>query len=267
MREEGGILLYIMSIRTPLTVALTLMVAVILASTVVADETINEYCPVTPDEHAEPWITTTYKGQTIGFCCKSCLRKFNANPEDYLANLPPINADNASANENVLQAAPHNEEAEHDHSADHGDTERSPTLVFLGKLHVLSVHLPIGLLPLAAILEILGISFRLQQLKLVARTNFVIGALFAVLAATLGWIAAGQSHYSGELAGVLDWHRWFGVSVASLGLVGLVGVVVARKSKVTGDFIYRCAAFTLLVLIPVTAHLGGTLIYGKHYLF
>lgn len=30
-------------------------------------------------------VEVTYKGQTLLLCCKSCVKKFNANPEKYLA--------------------------------------------------------------------------------------------------------------------------------------------------------------------------------------
>src|SRR5690625_5180365 len=52
-----------------------------------AAEPVNSWCPVTPEEPADPAITATYKGQTIGLCCKRCLRKFTADPTAYVANL------------------------------------------------------------------------------------------------------------------------------------------------------------------------------------
>lgn len=32
-------------------------------------------------------VTTVYNGQEIKFCCKPCLKKFEANPAKYLAKL------------------------------------------------------------------------------------------------------------------------------------------------------------------------------------
>jgi len=31
--------------------------------------------------------SVTYKGETIGFCCKGCDAKFKANPEKYMARM------------------------------------------------------------------------------------------------------------------------------------------------------------------------------------
>jgi len=33
-------------------------------------------------------VTKTYQGQEVKFCCKPCVKKFDANPAKYLAKLP-----------------------------------------------------------------------------------------------------------------------------------------------------------------------------------
>lgn len=89
----------------------------------------------------------------------------------------------------------------------------------------------------------------------------------AIIAAALGWIAASQSNYTGDLAEVLTLHRWLGVSVAGLATIGLAALGLVKFKPQQGLIIYRMIAVTLVVLVPVTAHFGGTLIYGKGYLF
>lgn len=161
----------------------------------------------------------------------------------------------------------------HVHATDHGggddhrDNSVSPILIFLGKFHVLSVRLPIALLPLAALLKIAGLVLRSPTTTFAARLNFIVGACSALLAASLGWIVAGLSNYPGELAEALTWHRWLGVSVASIAAIGLLGLLSHKRSAQCGTLLYRGTAFTLLILEPVIAHFGGTLIYGKGYLF
>ena len=44
-------------------------------------------CIVTNDELGDDPVTANYKGRSILLCCKSCVRKFNANPEKYVAIL------------------------------------------------------------------------------------------------------------------------------------------------------------------------------------
>lgn len=252
-------------------------------------------CPVTLDEPAESWISTEYEGETIGFCCKSCLRKFNANPEAYLKNLKASStyhggeahtekADNhgffVSGDESHLDdghehadgAAPTsgNESGEHNHSTDHGSGNGgSPIwLITLGKLHVLAVHLPIALLPLAGVLEGIGMFRKSSPLLFAARTNFVVGSFMAIIAASLGWIAADQGNYSRELAELLFLHRWAGVTVAALAALALPLLLsTVRGNSSVGLMLYRIILFLLVALVPVTAHFGGSLIYGRNYLF
>lgn len=294
---------------------------IVFVSHTFAAEPVNTYCPVTPEEPAESWITTEYEGQTIGFCCKSCLRKFNADPGAYLANLPAkasasgaqelptqtsgghgtsghrdADASNGLASssggtahteskdsgghahvggEEADSAAAKGSEAEtgsgdHDHATDHGSTSGKTggrILAFLGKLHVLAVHLPIALLPLAGLLELIGMRRKSANLHFAAALNFILGGLAAWAAAALGWIAASQSNYSGELGRVLFWHRWMGVGMAVIVLLGMAGLALQRRAQPWGRAFYRIALFALLALVPLAAHFGGSLVYGPDYLF
>ena len=44
-------------------------------------------CIVTDDELGDSPVDITYQGRLIRLCCKSCARKFNANPKKFLAIL------------------------------------------------------------------------------------------------------------------------------------------------------------------------------------
>ena len=35
-------------------------------------------------------VYTVYNGQQIGFCCKPCVKEFNANPETFMVKLQPV---------------------------------------------------------------------------------------------------------------------------------------------------------------------------------
>jgi len=257
-------------------------------------EPVNEMCPVTPEEPAESWYTTEYEGKTIGFCCKKCIRKFNADPEAYLANLDMQEAAHGETevmasdghaqeeghdsghdhgqNEPVGDASSHTDKevGGHDHATDHGssdDTKSGRWLALLGNFHVLIVHLPIALLPLAGLLEAISLFFKSEKWRFAARLNFIAGASMGIVAAVFGWIAASQSSYGGELAEILTWHRWLGVSVASIAVIGLLALLLAKFKSPRAINVYRTGVFILIILVPVAAHLGGTLIYGKNYPF
>ena len=158
----------------------------------------------------------------------------------------------------------------HDHATDHGSSDGNTGgrwLALLGNFHVLIVHLPIALLPLAGLLEAISLFFKSEKWRFAARLNFVAGASMAIVAAVLGWIAASQSSYSGELADILTWHRWLGVSVASIAAIGLLALMLAKFKAPRILNIYRSIAFILIILVPIAGHFGGTLIYGKGFPF
>ncbi|MDQ8188086.1 YHS domain-containing protein [Pelagicoccus sp. SDUM812002] len=234
------------------------------------DSTKNEYCPVTPTDLAEPDIHTEYKGETIYFCCKSCLRDFNKDPEAYLANLAVAveSGDHGEAEHGSTEEQAHGKDdghehgdSEHDHS-DHGESGSSPIISLLGKLHVLAVHFPVALIPFAALLAILSPLLRKPAFNQLADISLFAGAFAAVGAAIMGWIAASQSSYPDNLSVILEYHRWLGTSVATLAV--LVSAVILYWPKTR----YRIPLYAALTLLVLTAgHFGGSLIYGPDYLF
>jgi len=230
----------------------------------------NTYCPVTPSDLAEPDISTEYKGETIYFCCKSCLRDFNKDPEAYLANLNSTREsgghgehDHGSTGTQAHgsdEVSDHSD-SEHDHS-DHGEGGSNPIVSLLGKLHVLAVHFPVALIPFAAFLAILSPLLSRPAFNQLADFSLFAGAFAAVVAAIMGWIAASQSSYPDNLSVILEYHRWLGTSVATLAV--LVSAVILYWPKTR----YRTPLYAALALLVITAgHFGGSLIYGPDYLF
>ncbi|MGZ0708784.1 DUF2231 domain-containing protein [Coraliomargarita sp. W4R53] len=257
-----------------------------------AGELVNTMCPVTPEEPAEDYLTAEIAGQTVGFCCKKCLRQFNADPEAYSKQLQAMgvfgntseivaehpvdsHSDHAhDSHENAKSSDMHHAatsvETEHasgeahDHATDHGDFESGASGAYLGKFHVLLVHLPIALLPLAALFECIGWRRQKTTWLHAARLNFMIGAAAAIAAAGLGWLAAAAGEYRGVLSEVLYWHRLLGLTVAGVAALALASLLMSRRSS-RALMIYRVLLILLAVLIPVTAHFGGSLVYGVDY--
>ena len=52
---------------------------------------INAKCPVEHEDVDPDVPTTTYKGKTIGFCCASCIKDFNKDPEKYMKQIAADN--------------------------------------------------------------------------------------------------------------------------------------------------------------------------------
>lgn len=215
---------------------------------------INKWCPVTPTEPAESHLTVEFDGRTIGFCCRSCIRKFLESPESYRANLPATEPTSGSATSAKLQVS----------APERSLADRVWRL--LGNLHVLAIHFPIALLLMSAPLEVIAALRRSDQWAFAARINFSVGAVAALAAAMLGWIAAANSSYTGEAASLLEWHRWFGTSVAIIALSGACGLAISASRPRWGRRVYWISLAVLCVMIPITARLGGSMIYGLSHL-
>ncbi len=254
--------------------------------------TANEYCPVMPKTQTEADLWLDYEGQRIYFCHEVCKSRFRRAPEKYLTNLPlemqrairehPQAA--ATADQPMDMA-----ELQHDHMKDHrpssdpaasgiagrevvaGNRQGTSTLSrvgqFLGRFHPVAVHLPIGVLLAAALAEAIFVCTRAEWLSGAARFSVLLGAAAAVGAASLGWLNAMSANYDGDLAQVLEYHRWLGAGTAVLAVVVAVLSEVYRRRPVTmWRVAYRLSLFITAAAVGLTGHLGGTLVYGVNYL-
>lgn len=157
--------------------------------------------------------------------------------------------------------APHDDDHHHHHHH-HGEV---PTLMaWLGQFHAVAVHLPIGLLLAAAIAELLLLLSGRGNLAHVTRFCIWLGALGALLAATLGWF-----HIGWDLAhddALIGPHRWLGTAVALWSI--LLVVLVERAHRREGPRARRAFRLALLVgtlALVVTAHYGGMIVHGPDY--
>lgn len=139
--------------------------------------------------------------------------------------------------------------------------------LFFGKLHPLLVHLPIGLLLGAAVLEFVRRRRGEARPSTHAMACLVLGAAGAIGAATAGWSNALTAGHGGTTAWILAAHRWLGISTAGLSVLAVVLAVLARRVGEERLFAgYRVLmVFTVLVL-AVTSHFGGSLVYGPEYI-
>lgn len=131
-------------------------------------------------------------------------------------------------------------------------------LLFLGRLHPLVVHLPIGILVLLGGLELAGRWSRFPRLSDAQRTAVLgAGALSAALAAGLGWLLAERGDFAGTL---LDRHRLLGF-LTMAAAVGLLVVHGLRWTRAYGPLL----ALTL-ALLTGAGHYGGAMVHGENYL-
>ena len=125
-----------------------------------------------------------------------------------------------------------------------------------GRLHPLSVHFPIALLIVAAVIQ------WFPPLRSSARLLGLIAAPLAIFAVALGWLDAAHIRIHTEMRDHLFWHRWIGVTVAAL---AVFSAWAGRGEGPVRQRIHRIALTTCAVLVAFGAHLGGEIVYGEDY--
>jgi uncharacterized membrane protein/mono/diheme cytochrome c family protein len=140
-------------------------------------------------------------------------------------------------------------------------------LRWVGKLHPVSTHFPVGLMMAAVLAEALGWWTRRESWLHTVRFLVAIAALGGLGAASLGWLNAYFSSYSKEVGALLWWHRWLGTGTALWAALCAVLVFIdscAEGSKARQRF--RGALLVGAALVGISGFLGSALIYGlDHY--
>jgi mono/diheme cytochrome c family protein len=131
----------------------------------------------------------------------------------------------------------------------------NPIFQFLGRFHIVLLHLPIGILLLAAFLELYGLVRPNERAPQAAGLVLRLGAVAAVTTAVCGWLLAESGHYE---AGPLTLHRWLGIAASA-------GAVLAALMRRRRLMYYPVLLATIGCLIAA-AHLGGTLTHGEGFL-
>lgn len=258
-----------------LSIALLVTVLATLPGMTADDHFVNEFCPVTTDERAEPDIWVDYEGRRIHFCCKGCRKDFLTDPASYISNLAASEESNVAASIGA-GAASADSAAVHDHGHDHDVAvdARQPEQIsgikravkFAGKFHPLVVHFPIALILMALLAEGLLTATGRTVFAGCGRFCILAGAAGAVMAAGQGWMAGEFAKYPGDLAVVLFRHRWLGVSVAVLTvLTAGAGEMRERHQQRKWDYLFRIMLVLCAILVGLTGHFGATLIYGLDY--
>lgn len=134
-------------------------------------------------------------------------------------------------------------------------------LTFFGRFHVLALHLPIGILSLAAIAEIYYARKSEKERPDFLRAIWLWGTLSAAIAAGLGYLLSLSGGYDET---TLERHLITGIATGVVGfLCWLVfGLIKVRRAVA----VYTLAGLQLL-LMGITGHLGGNLTHGPEYLF
>jgi mono/diheme cytochrome c family protein/uncharacterized membrane protein len=142
--------------------------------------------------------------------------------------------------------------------------EASGWALFVGRFHPLLVHLPIGFLLIAALLEI-GRRARMIQ---VSSSTIAFVVLWSAIGATLACVAGYLLSLGGGYDAVLlDRHKWQGIGVAAFAWIAWFVSFEKIKRKIPLSSTVYLGTFGLAVLLTMTAgHDGGSLTHGEGYL-
>lgn len=126
----------------------------------------------------------------------------------------------------------------------------------IGRFHPLLVHLPIGILLLAALFQLLVL--RPKYASMHAATNIALfwGMISAIVSCISGYLLSQSGDYDEEL---VDTHKWFAIATA---FISLIAYLFTRWEN-------EFAKWVILLMVPlifVTGHLGGSLTHGSDYL-
>src|SRR5688572_8435754 len=132
---------------------------------------------------------------------------------------------------------------------------------FLGRFHVLVLHLPIGIIVALFVLEYVSRKERYRYLEAASPYLWGATAISALVTVVLGFMHFAEGSFTGPSA---DQHRFFGTVVAAIAAI----VALLRISSYAPAYkpLFMPASVVLLVLVSITGHYGGNLTHGSTYL-
>jgi uncharacterized membrane protein/mono/diheme cytochrome c family protein len=136
---------------------------------------------------------------------------------------------------------------------------------FLAPFHALVLHLPIGFLAAAFVLEVYRLFRPGDELRRVTGLILWLSLVSGILAASLGIMRAGTGGYQEH---ALKLHRWFGLAVLGFTLATLLAQKLASRNETARGLTlaYRGLLAATLAMLVLAGHHGGNLTHGSKYL-
>jgi uncharacterized membrane protein/mono/diheme cytochrome c family protein len=129
---------------------------------------------------------------------------------------------------------------------------------FIGHLHPVLVHLPIGILLLACLFLWQTRKDKHENLQGPINITLGLGMASAIASCITGYILSKVGDYDEDM---IQWHQWMGISVAGVSMI----TFFFRRRPYLRKWQWVLATL-LLLLIFITGHLGGSLTHGSDYL-
>jgi uncharacterized membrane protein/mono/diheme cytochrome c family protein len=145
------------------------------------------------------------------------------------------------------------------------EASQGDILKFLGRLHPMVLHFPIGLLTIALLLEMIALFKKDPGFRQAISVVLILGMVSAILTALFGWLLSRGGGYDADL---VWWHRLQGISVAVLSVL----VVLCRRFYHRGKNVLLRVGYRLLLMVCVgilllAGHNGASMTHGSNYLY
>ena len=138
-------------------------------------------------------------------------------------------------------------------------TPLPPLLQLTGKFHPLILHLPIGMLIGAVLLECC--TGPLRRHDAAVTLLLWLGLLTSMQAVLAGYFLAQPGGYD---EAVLQWHFWWGLSIPILVFITLMAKLhYQQKAPLMSSSLYRAPLFTTAAALMIAGHFGGTMSHGN----
>lgn len=137
---------------------------------------------------------------------------------------------------------------------------------FIGRLHPLVVHFPIGILFVAFFFECLSQWKAYRKLRIAVQPLLLVGVICAIVSVISGLLLSEEGGYDDDL---LNPHKWLGITTVLLGAVVIGFRSVSRNylpDKKRRRSFHLVLFIPLIIVVSLTGHYGGSMTHGTDYL-
>jgi uncharacterized membrane protein len=131
---------------------------------------------------------------------------------------------------------------------------------FLGRFHVVILHLPIGIIITAVLLEYASKRPGFENISSAGNFLWGLAATTAVITVLLGMMHATEGGFEGQS---FFYHRIFGIGTAAV--TTAICLLRIINESIFREFQHQFLGI-IIFLVIVTGHYGGNLTHGEAYL-
>jgi uncharacterized membrane protein len=184
----------------------------------------------------------------------AAMKQAAENAPDEAMEMSDKGADLPDPADTVIASDGHNAMADHDEATPFSLTD------LLGRLHPALVHFPIALFLTAGLAELLLLARPASGLEPTVRFLVYVGAAGGLLAALMGWLAAGIR--LSDRSETLGLHRWTGTGIA---LAGVVAAIVAYRAS-QGRMLIRLILAGMAIALLFQGYWGAEMSLGPNHM-